>query len=215
MPDGLIIRAATAGDLPAVARIDARDVLDSTASFELTAPEVGEMQARFATLRAAGRPSRVALIDAQAVGYAYAGATRSRPAYGDSVENSGSLDRAWRGRGIGGALRPSLIERCEAGPWRQRAAVIGDGHRRVDGTASALPRRADRHAEVGRLHIRPRGRFGADAARPRPRGSHRAALSAQRARMLGARGAEHASRVPTRTIASITGTSSRPSGVSA
>ncbi len=105
------------------------------------------MQARFATLRAAGRPSRVALIDAQAVGYAYAGATRSRPAYGDSVENSGSLDRAWRGRGIGGALRPSLIERCEAGPWRQRAAVIGD----TDTVASMALHRRCRVEPIGTL----------------------------------------------------------------
>jgi phosphinothricin acetyltransferase len=138
VPEGLIIREATAGDLPAVARIYAHYVLDSTASFELTAPDVGEMQARFAALRAAGLPSRVALIDEAVVGYAYAAAYRSRPAYGDSVENSGSLDRAWCGRGIGGALRPSLIERCEAGPWRQMIAVIGD----TDNVASmALHRR--------------------------------------------------------------------------
>ena len=138
VPEGLIIREATTGDLPAVTRIYAHDVLDSTASFELTAPEVGEMQARFATLRAAGLPYRVAFIGERVVGYAYAGAYRSRPAYDYTVENSVYLDRAWRGRGIGGALRPSLIERCEAGPWRQMIAVIGD----TDNVASmALHRR--------------------------------------------------------------------------
>ena len=147
MPEGLIIREATAGDLPAVARIYARYVLDSTASFELTAPEVGEMQARFATLRAAGLPYRVALIDAQVVGYAYAGATGSRLAYGYPVENSVSLDRAWCGRGIGGALRPSLIERCEAGPWRQMVAVIGD----TDNVASMALHRRCRFEPIGTL----------------------------------------------------------------
>ena len=135
------------GDLPAVARIYARYVLDSTASFELTAPEVGEMQARFATLRAAGLPYRVALIDAQVVGYAYAGATGSRLAYGYPVENSVSLDRAWCGRGIGGALRPSLIERCEAGPWRQMVAVIGD----TDNVASMALHRRCRFEPIGTL----------------------------------------------------------------
>ena len=36
------------------------------------------------------------------------------------------LDRTWCGRGIGRVLLPALIARCEAGPWRQMIAVIGD-----------------------------------------------------------------------------------------
>ncbi|MGC8517628.1 MAG: GNAT family N-acetyltransferase [Steroidobacteraceae bacterium] len=147
VPEGLINREATVGDLTAVARIYAPYVLDSTSSFELTAPDVGEMQRRFAALRAAGLPYLVAVIDEQVVGYGYAGAYRSRPAYGDTVENSVYLDRAWCGRGIGGALLPSLIERCEAGPWRQRIAVIAD----TGNIASIALHRRCRFERVGTL----------------------------------------------------------------
>jgi L-amino acid N-acyltransferase YncA len=36
------------------------------------------------------------------------------------------VDRDCAGRGAGSALLVALIERCEAGPWRQMLAVIGD-----------------------------------------------------------------------------------------
>jgi L-amino acid N-acyltransferase YncA len=126
LPEGIIIRDATAGDLPAVAKIYHPYVCESTASFEVTPPDLGEMHGRFTAIRAAGMPYLIAAIGTGVVGYAYAGAYRSRPAYRYSVENSVYLDRAWCGRGIGRVLLQSLIDRCEAGPWRQMIAVIGD-----------------------------------------------------------------------------------------
>lgn len=126
LPEGVLIRAAAAGDMPAAALIYRHYVLESTASFELTPPDGREMQGRFAGIRGAGLPYLIAAVGPEVVGYAYAGTYRARPAYRHTVENSVYLARAWCGRGIGRALLDSLIERCEAGPWRQMIAVIGD-----------------------------------------------------------------------------------------
>ena len=120
------------------------------------------------------------------------------------------LDRTWCGRGIGRVLLPALIARCEAGPWRQMIAVIGD----TANTASIALHRRCGFEPVGY-------KFGRRVdllrmQRARPRGSQRSVLSVQRARRAAAAalGGARTSRVPTRTMASITGTSSRPSGVS-
>src|SRR5262249_33242034 len=43
-----------------------------------------------------------------------------------TVENSVYVDHGLVGRGVGRALLAALIVRCEAGPWRQMIAVIGD-----------------------------------------------------------------------------------------
>jgi phosphinothricin acetyltransferase len=51
---------------------------------------------------------------------------RARSGYRFSVENSIYLAPAMVGRGIGSRLLADLIVRCEAGPWRQMVAVIGD-----------------------------------------------------------------------------------------
>jgi L-amino acid N-acyltransferase YncA len=60
------------------------------------------------------------------VGYAYATAYRPRPAYRHTIENSVYVAHAQHRSGVGAALLGALITRCEAGPWRQMVAVIGD-----------------------------------------------------------------------------------------
>ena len=138
LPEGVMIRAAAVGDMPAAVLIYRHYVLESTASFELTRPDGREMQGRFAGIRGAGLPYLIAAVGSEVVGYAYAGTYRARPAYRYTVENSVYLARAWCGLGIGRALLDSLIERCEAGPWRQMIAVIGDT---ADTASIALHRR--------------------------------------------------------------------------
>ena len=60
------------------------------------------------------------------------------PAYRHTLEDSVYVAPGFGGRGIGGALLSELIARCEAGPWRQMVAIIGDS----DNAASiALHRR--------------------------------------------------------------------------
>lgn len=61
------------------------------------------------------------------VGYCYADSYRPRQAYRYTLEESIYVDASMTGRGIGSGLLMALIARCEAGPWRQLLAVIGDG----------------------------------------------------------------------------------------
>lgn len=122
----IIIRDAAEADLPAVQAIYARHVLHGLASFEEVPPETVELAARRAAVLAQGLPYLAAEIEGRLVGYAYAGAYRPRPAYRHTIEDSVYVADGQAGRGIGRALLAGLIERCEAGPWRQMVAVIGD-----------------------------------------------------------------------------------------
>src|SRR2546430_17244637 len=71
-------------------------------------------------------PYIVAALEGTVVGYAYAGASRPRPAYRFTVENSVYLEPAIHRRGIGLQLLQRLIAECEARGYRQMIAVIGD-----------------------------------------------------------------------------------------
>jgi len=51
---------------------------------------------------------------------------RARTAYRYTIEDSVYIADGLAGKGIGTALLSELISRCEAGPWRQMLAVIGD-----------------------------------------------------------------------------------------
>lgn len=120
------VRDSRDGDVEALHRIYAFHVLHGLASFEEQPPSLEEMARRRADVLGAGYPHLVAEIDGEVVGYAYASAYRPRPAYRFTVENSVYVRDGLHGRGIGRALLAALIERCEAGPWRQMIAIIGD-----------------------------------------------------------------------------------------
>ena len=121
-----IIRDATEHDVPAIQRIYGHHVLTGTASFEEVPPTEAEMAARRENVLRLGLPYLVADDDGAVLGHAYATAYRPRPAYRHTVEDSVYGTTGQHGRGIGRALLAALIARCEAGPWRQMIAVIGD-----------------------------------------------------------------------------------------
>lgn len=120
------VRAATAGDIPAITRIYGHAVKHGTASFELEPPDEAEMAHRMQTLLDGGYPYFVAETDGALVGYAYAGPYRPRPAYRFSVEDSIYIDPSAQRRGIGRVLLEHLIAECERRGFRQMVAVIGD-----------------------------------------------------------------------------------------
>ena len=120
------IRDADEADVAALAAIYAQHVLHGSASFEESPPDVEEMRRRFRDIRGSGRPYVVVEIGGRVAGYAYAGAYRSRTAYRFTLENSIYLDPSSAGKGLGTRLMAALIERCEAGPWREIVAIIGD-----------------------------------------------------------------------------------------
>lgn len=121
------VRDASDADLPSIQAIYAHHVLHGLASFEEVPPGVDELRARLATVRAAGLPYLVAEVDGTVVGYAYATLYRPRSAYRHTVEDSVYVAQGMAGRGLGAALLSALIARCEAGPWRQMMATIGQG----------------------------------------------------------------------------------------
>jgi phosphinothricin acetyltransferase len=121
----IAIRDARDGDIPRIAEIYAFHVERDIGSFELEAPPAGEMAGRYGDNRAKGYPYLVAQSGVEVVGYAYASAYRSRPAYRHTVEDSVYIDAAWSRRGIGSALLRALIARCESGGYRQMIAIIG------------------------------------------------------------------------------------------
>lgn len=125
----MIIRDATPADLPEITRIYADSVLNGVASYELVAPDEAEMERRMSAIRDSGYPYLVAEDgDGGLLGYAYASAFRTRPAYRWLVEDSIYLAPEARGRGVGRALLEALIGRCETLGFRQMVAVIGGAH---------------------------------------------------------------------------------------
>jgi phosphinothricin acetyltransferase len=120
------IRSAQARDLAAITRIYEDAVRHGTASFEIEPPDEREIARRYEALRDGGYPYLVAELDREAVGYAYAGPYRARPAYRWSVEDSIYIAPAMQRRGIGRALLERLIAEAETGGFRQMIAVIGD-----------------------------------------------------------------------------------------
>lgn len=142
------VRDAVDADMPAIARIYAHHVLHGLATFEEVPPSVDEMMSRRQALIGQGLPYLAAEIAGTVVGYGYAGPYRPRPAYRHTVEDSVYVADGLGGQGVGSALLAALIARCEAGPWRQMIAVIGNSG---NAGSIALHRRFGfRHA--GTLH---------------------------------------------------------------
>ena len=122
----LTVRAAKLTDLSAITAIYEDEVLNGTATYELTPPDEAEMTKRFEGLVAAGYPYLVAVDEGGAIlGYAYAGPFRTRPAYNWFVEDSIYLAREARGQGVGSQLLSELLTQSQAKGFRQMLAVIG------------------------------------------------------------------------------------------
>jgi phosphinothricin acetyltransferase len=125
-PGDVRVRDSRDVDLAAVGAIYAHHVRHGLASFEEVPPSLDELRARRAAVLSLGLPYLVAELADQVVGYCYATAYRPRPAYRYTVEDSVYVADGLGRRGVGGALLGALLARCEAGPWRQMIAIIGD-----------------------------------------------------------------------------------------
>jgi phosphinothricin acetyltransferase len=105
----LAIRAAQISDATAIARIYEPYVRETAISFEDHPPTATEMAERVAST-ATAYPYLVAERDGAVVGYAYAGAVRSRAAYRASTEVTVYVHCDEHGRGVGRALYLRLLE---------------------------------------------------------------------------------------------------------
>ena len=141
------LRSATPDDLPHITAIYRDSVLNGTASYEITPPSDEEMADRFRAIQEKAYPYIVAEDEGGAfLGYAYASAFRTRPAYRWMVEDSIYLAPEARGRGVGRLLLDALVESCQTLGFRQMIAVIGGAH-----PASVAVHRAAGFTEVGLL----------------------------------------------------------------
>ncbi len=122
----IVVRDAGEADMPAVQSLYAHYVLSSLATFEETPPPVDLMLARRRACLGNGLPYLVAVAEGEVGGFAYAAPYHARPAYRFTVEDSVYVADGLHGRGVGSALLTVLLERCEAGPWRQMIAIVGD-----------------------------------------------------------------------------------------
>lgn len=122
----VLVRDALEADMAAIQAIYTHHVLYGLASFEETPPSVEEMLARRLAVIGLGLPYLAAEQGGRIVGYSYATSYRPRPAYRHTIEDSVYVADGFGGRGIGSALLGALIARCEAGPWRQMLANVGD-----------------------------------------------------------------------------------------
>ena len=123
----MLIRDATAADVPALTAIYAHHVLHGTGTFEETPPDEAEMAARLARVQQHGWAWLVSQApDGMVIGYAYYAQFRDRSAYRHTAENAIYVRDDVRGQGVGKALVQALLDRAEAAGFRQMLAVIGD-----------------------------------------------------------------------------------------
>ncbi len=107
MKNELKIRIATPDDAAALLAIYKPYVENTTITFEYDVPTLEDFTSRIVhTL--ARYPYLVACLDGEPVGYAYAGAFKSRAAYDRAVELSVYVKDGVHGRGIGKALYAAL-----------------------------------------------------------------------------------------------------------
>lgn len=120
------IRDAAVDDLPDMSEIYRESVLTGTSSYELEPPSDAETEARFRAIAGQNYPYLVAEDAAgKVLGYAYASAFRTRPAYRYLAEDSIYVAADARGMGVGSALLDALMSAAAGLGIRQMIAVIG------------------------------------------------------------------------------------------
>jgi phosphinothricin acetyltransferase len=105
----MIVRAATASDAAAIARIYTHYVLTTTITFEEAEVSEADMASRVAEIQQQGLPWLVAEDAGAVVGFAYASKWKARSAYRFSVESSVYVAPENRHSGAGTRLYGPLI----------------------------------------------------------------------------------------------------------
>ena len=146
----MVLRTATAADLPGLAAIYNEAVAHSVATFDVE-PQPPEL---FAERVASTRPGDHVLVAEErgrVVGMAYAATYRPRPAYDGTRETSVYLAPDARGRGLGRALYDELLARVDADGIHVCLAVIAQPNAASEALHAAVGfERVGTLREVGR-----------------------------------------------------------------
>ena len=114
----LSVRFAGANDADRIAAIYNHFIEKTPVTFE-EAPVCGpQIEARLASVQAAGLPWLVAKDSSEVVGYAYATPWKDRRGYRFSVEVTVYVEQGHEGRGVGSALYGKLFDELERRPVR-------------------------------------------------------------------------------------------------
>jgi len=134
------IRPATVADAGAILEIYNREVLETTATFDLV-PRTLEQQQEWISARSGAFAAIVAVDPAsrKVIGFASLSPYKERAAYSTTVENSVYVHRDFNGRGVGKALMLHLVDVARESGFHSIIARIEAG-----GTASRAL-----HASVG------------------------------------------------------------------
>ena len=106
----MVIRKAVQADLPALLDIYNYEVLNGTATFDLTAQTIDQRQVWFDAHNIENHPLYVAIENGVAVGYVSLSAYREKEAYRSTVELSVYVHHAHRGKGIASRLMAFILE---------------------------------------------------------------------------------------------------------
>lgn len=118
------IREVGNDDIEAMLRIYAPYVLETPISFEYVVPSVEEFGLRVKKTIDSKFPWIVASKGNDVIGYAYAGALRTRAAYQWSCEVSVYVDQGSHGLGVGKKLYSSLLEKLKERGFQQVFAGV-------------------------------------------------------------------------------------------
>lgn len=109
-PQNILIRPATASDLPAILGIANYIILNTTTNYNYDPETLGEREQWFRQKEAQGLPVIVAEIAGQTVGFSTYGSFRDRIGYRFTVEHSVYIHQDYHRLGIGRRLLERLIE---------------------------------------------------------------------------------------------------------
>jgi L-amino acid N-acyltransferase YncA len=109
MGKSITVRDASESDHQSIAEIYNYYVLNTTITFEEEVVTISEMGRRVESVRSAGLPWIVLVLDQETVGYAYATLWKTRSAYRFSVETTVYVAVKHVGQGIGSVLYEHLL----------------------------------------------------------------------------------------------------------
>ena len=123
----LTIRLATSEDVGAIVEIYNEAVLNTTSTFD-SEPKSAEQQLEWLKAHDERHPVIVAVIEQQVVGWGAISKWSDRSAYNQTGETSSYVSEKFRGRGVGRALKRTLIKEAKRLGYHTLLARVAEGN---------------------------------------------------------------------------------------